>query len=140
VETLIIERSYFKDATMGLMYVKGRDNPVWNTIERPDLNNQPFESCIPEGEYVVKPYSSDKYPDVWEVQNVKNRSKILFHHGNWALDVKGCIAVGLGCGYMHLNGNPEKAVYSSKNAIRQIKDVIGYPSNFKLIIKGKNYV
>lgn len=140
MHTLFIDRNYFKDCTTGVMTVLGLNYPIWHTMEKPDLDNKPFESCIPEGEYIVKPYSSKKYPDVWEVQDVDGRTLILFHWGNWEHDVKGCIAVGMGAGYIHYNGKPKKAIYSSRSAIRQMKEILGYPSMFKLIIRGNYYV
>lgn len=83
--------AYGPQATLGRLTV--RDRTFW-TVERPWLGNKPFESCIPEGVYQCKPYSSAKYPNTWELQDVPERSKILIHAGNYAQDVQGCIAVG----------------------------------------------
>ncbi|MCX2780412.1 DUF5675 family protein [Microbulbifer thermotolerans] len=83
--------AYGPDATLGRLVVG--DETFW-TVERPWLGNKPFESCIPEGVYRCLPYSSAKFPDVWELQDVPGRSKILIHVGNYASDVVGCIAVG----------------------------------------------
>lgn len=132
---LVLKRSYFNDATIGYLFPLGKDNPLWHTIERPDLDNQRNISCIPEGVYEVKPYSSEKYPEVWEVQNVKDRSKILFHWGNWTSDTDGCVIVGMGSGYMHNQGVNGKAVYNSRAAIANMKHVLGYPSTFNLYIR-----
>jgi hypothetical protein len=65
------------------------------TVERPWINNEPYVSCIPEGEYLALPYSSEKYPDTFELQNVPGRTKILFCHiGNYPKNVQGCFALG----------------------------------------------
>ena len=127
---LILERNYFNDATIGVLRIEGKDNPIWFTIERPDLNNQNNISCIPECTYKVAPYSSDKFPDVWEVKDVPNRTKILIHQANWASDVKGCIGVGESLGYIN-----KKAVTNSKKTIQAIKNTIGYPSEFELVVR-----
>jgi hypothetical protein len=55
----------------------------------------PFKSCIPEGVYQAEKYSSPKYPDVWELKDVPERTHILIHAANWAKDVQGCIGPGM---------------------------------------------
>jgi hypothetical protein len=45
---------------------------------------------------MCEPYSSKKFPEVWEVMDVMNREKILIHKGNIAAHTLGCILVGLG--------------------------------------------
>jgi RHS repeat-associated protein len=49
---------------------------------------------INEGTYDVLPYSSTKYPDNYELQDVEGRSKILIHVGNTAADTEGCLLCG----------------------------------------------
>lgn len=66
-----------------------------NTIELPNKGNQQNISCIPTGTYSVIPYSSEKFPNVYQVQNVPNRDKILIHIANTVGDLLGCIGVGL---------------------------------------------
>ncbi len=135
VKDLVLKRSYFQDATIGHLFPLGQDNPLWFTIEPPDLDNKKNISCIPEGVYEVKPYSSVKYPDVWELQNVHNRTKILIHVGNWVSDTDGCILIGTSTGYLQHSRSCEKAVKSSKQAIKELKEYLGYPSTFKLYIR-----
>jgi len=56
-------------------------------------NNQRNISCIPNGEYTLKKYSSLRHPSTFEVVGIKNRSKILFHTANKAsTELQGCIA------------------------------------------------
>lgn len=79
----------------GALIVNGK--PVCVTTERPWLDNKPRESCIPAGLYSCVKFSGEKYKDVWELQNVPNRSAILIHQGNVAMkDSLGCILVGKG--------------------------------------------
>lgn len=118
----LVRYLYDEEATMGELLIGHR---VYQTIERPWLNNIPFKSCIPEGEYLVKAYSSKKFPDVWELQDVPGRSKILIHVANFATDVHGCIGVGLGkSGHM---------VLDSKKAINQLRGLL--PEEFRLRIR-----
>ena len=51
-------------------------------------------SSIPAQQYTCRRYSSDTYPDTWEVCNVPGRSYILFHSGNVITHTAGCILVG----------------------------------------------
>ena len=90
---MILERYFYGPlATMGRLLFDGEE--VW-TIERPWLGNKPFESCIPDGHYLLKPFSGTKFKDVWELQNVPGRTHILIHSANWAHQLHGCIAPGI---------------------------------------------
>jgi len=133
---LILKRTKFNDAVIGTLSVLGQDNPVWHTLELPDKDNQRNISCIEAGTYLVKPYSSKKYKDVWEVQNVKGRSNILIHIGNFTNDTEGCILIGTDAGYMYNNdtGSIEKSVKSSGAAIEELREVTKYPNEFNLLI------
>lgn len=111
--------AYGPHATLGRLVVEGH---TFFTVERPWLGNRPFESCIPQGVYAVEAYSSPKYPDVWELQEVPGRSKILIHAGNWASDVQGCIAVGMGL--------RDWGVSSSRVAMAKLQELL--PERFTL--------
>ena len=127
---LILKRTYFNDATIGTLCILGEDNPVWHTLELPNLDNQKNKSCIPEVCYEVKPYSSKNYPNVWELQNVHGRTNILIHVGNFTSNTEGCILIGTGAGYMR----DEKAVTNSRVAIEQLREKTDYPNKFNLYI------
>jgi hypothetical protein len=90
---------------------------ICKTLENPWLNNQPFISCIPAGKYIVKKYSSHKYPDVWELQNVDGRSKILIHNGNLEKHTQGCILVGATWGFI----DEELAVLNSNATLNRLR-------------------
>ena len=80
------------EGTFGvLLYMK---IPFCVTLEREWLGNQTSISCIPDGEYVCERVNSPKFGNTFEVINVPNRSKILFHKGNLMMDSHGCIIVG----------------------------------------------
>jgi len=99
----------FGDRTLGRLKID--DLELW-TIERPWLNNVPFKSCIPTGQYKVKRTNSPRFgPDTWQVQDVPDRTHILFHVANTSADVVGCIGCGISL-YPDLNGvgNSRKAM------------------------------
>jgi len=64
------------------------------TLELPDLSNRPNISCIPAGQYLCERTDSPRFGETFEVQDVPNRSHILFHPGNVIRDTEGCILVG----------------------------------------------
>ena len=88
---LELSRTYFPDGTNGILECKGK--LICLTIELPWKNNETKVSCIPEGKYFIKKRYSKKFQWHLEVLDVKNRSLILFHSANNALqELNGCIA------------------------------------------------
>ncbi|MFV8344645.1 DUF5675 family protein [Flavobacterium sp. ZB4P13] len=88
---LILSRTYFPDGTNGILECEGKF--ICKTIELPWKNNETKVSCISEGKYFIKKRYSKKFQWHLEVLDVKNRSLILFHHANNALqELNGCIA------------------------------------------------
>lgn len=86
-----ITRTYFPDGTNGILECEGKF--ICNTIELPWKKNETKVSCIPEGKYFIKKRYSKKIQWHLEVFDVKNRSLILFHPANNALqELNGCIA------------------------------------------------
>jgi len=93
-------RHYRKEATTGVL-ITSNGKKICQTLERPNFNNQKDNpntpqnesSCIPEGTYFCKKYSSKKYPDTWEITGVKGRDSILFHCANYISELLGCIAI-----------------------------------------------
>ena len=68
--------------------------PFAVSLELPDRGNQPFISCVNPGEYFLKRYSSTKYPNVWQLVDVKGRDLVLTHWGSFLKDTQGCILIG----------------------------------------------
>ena len=91
--------------------------PILVTLEHPWKGNQPFISSIPLGEYLLKRYSSQKYPLVWEVCDVKNRDRVLLHWGNFLKDTQGCIL--LGEKFSDINGDGIVDIGESKNIAKE---------------------
>jgi hypothetical protein len=86
-----LTRTYFPDGTNGTIQSEGK--VICNTIELPWKRNEKRVSCIPEGKYFIKKRYSQKFKWHLEVVDVENRSLILFHPANNALqELNGCIA------------------------------------------------
>lgn len=85
--------------------------------------NETKVSCIPEGKYFIKKRYSKKFQWQLEINNVENRSLILFNPANNALqELNGCIAPvtklsGPGLGLMS-----RKAFSKLKNLVYPILD------------------
>ena len=113
---VFLTRTYFPDGTNGTLVYEGKF--ICYTIELPWKQNETKVSCIPEGEYFISKRFSKKFQWHLEVLDVKNRSFILFHPANNALqELKGCIAPvtklsGPGLGLM------------SRKAFTQLKDLV----------------
>lgn len=115
---LTLSRTYFPDGTNGKL--ESEDKFICNTIELPWNENQPKVSCIPEGKYFIKKRYSSKFKWHMEIADVPNRSLILLHPANNAMqELLGCIAPvtklsGSGLGLM------------SRKAFTKMKDLV-YP-------------
>jgi hypothetical protein len=118
---LILSRTYFPDGTNGKLECEGK--LICKTIELPWKMNETKVSCIPEGKYFIKKRYSKKFHWHLEINNVENRSLILFHPANNALqELNGCIAPvtklsGPGLGLMS-----RKAFSKLKNLVYPILD------------------
>ena len=90
-----IYRSYLPFGTFGELWTD--DGFHCFTVERPWLDNKPFESCIPEGAYLANriTYSTKtRGMDTFELQDVPDRTSIQIHHGNFPRNYQGCIGIG----------------------------------------------
>jgi hypothetical protein len=104
----------YSNATFGVLAVDGL--PKYVTLERPWLGNEKKISCIPAGSYKLKQKFSPRFGATYEVEDVNNRSHILFHAGNTVEASLGCILVGTFFG--RLNGKP--GILRSKDAFESL--------------------
>lgn len=131
--------AYLPTCTLGWL---DADNIKLATIERPWIPNTVGpggarrESCVPDGTYLVRPHTSDKFPDTYALVNPQlgvwyqpddmptgqswGRSAILIHSGNRVTDVIGCIAVGI----RHSMTSAEHLVLESKKALDQLRQIL----------------
>lgn len=105
--------------------------PFALTLEPPWRNNKVKVSCIPPGEYLCNTVNSSLHGFTFEVNQVENRTHILFHTGNIGKNTKGCILVGEQ--YEPLNGAP--AVLASAKGYKEFMFLLRGEEMFKLTIK-----
>lgn len=112
-----ITRSYFDDCTIGRLEI---DCFKCFTLELPDLNNQVNISCIPEGIYKGTYIKSPSLGECIDIMDVKGRTYIRIHAGNYTSQIKGCILVG--DGIRHLNGDNIPDITNSKYTLSILLD------------------
>ena len=133
INLLLIRDTFTDESTIGELFLNSER--FCDTLELPYRDNQRSVSCIPTGSYKVRM----RYPresatrDYLHllVQEVKDRSYILFHKGNTAKDTRGCILVG--------QGSQQDIVQNSALAMDLLmKEIINLGgTNINLIIKNK---
>ena len=133
INLLLIRDTFSKESTIGELFINGER--ICDTLENSWQDNQRNISCIPEGVYPVRlrlprESATRDYLHLL-VEDVENRSYILFHRGNSAKDTRGCILVGL--------GSQQDTVNNSTLAMDLlIKEIINLGGeNINLIIKNK---
>lgn len=89
---LKLERFCYDKGTFGHLFLPSGE--VLCTVEKPWMDNAPFKSCIPIGVYDVehRRFNRGGY-DALEIMDVKKRTHILFHIGNYVENVVGCVGV-----------------------------------------------
>lgn len=113
-------------ATLGVLKLNEEHCPIY-TLELPWRENKADISCIPEGSYKVTPYSSEKFPDVYQINNVAGRDFILLHVGNTPADTHGCVLLGKAVNSL------TPMVSNSQIALDLLKSLVGN-SEFTLIV------
>jgi hypothetical protein len=103
---------------------------TFHTLELPWKENKRRISCIPAYTYTVKKRWSEKYGWHLHITNVKGRTWILMHFGNFYTDILGCILAGNN--HVDINNDGLKDITSSKKIMRLIMELV--PENFKLQI------
>ncbi|AUR90886.1 hypothetical protein NVP1151O_45 [Vibrio phage 1.151.O._10N.222.46.B1] len=120
--TYTLKRRYFDHGTYSELLFKG--DVICVTVEKPDRNNAPSISCIPEGEYRLIPHESPKFGYCYALEAKTLgvgiysglRTHILIHKGNTPSDVLGCIVPGVGFGFV----GGEWAVLNSTKAFTDL--------------------
>jgi len=112
--------------TLGILTAKGQTfatiEPAWN-------GNTRGISCIPEGEYFIRNHNSPRHNecvkvfDIDKVNEVKGRSDILIHRGNYVSDSRGCIILGERF-HAHTNLNEGNyRVSRSREAVEALRNI-----------------
>jgi len=133
INLLLIRDTFSKLSVLGELFLNGER--MCDTLENPWIDNQRNISCIPEGEYEVRirlprESATRDYLHLL-VQDVPDRSYILFHRGNYPKDTEGCILVGLGSQQDFVSNS----VLAMDLLIKEILNLGG--TNINLIIKNK---
>ncbi|MBT3642447.1 hypothetical protein HN604_02970 [archaeon] len=110
----ILERNKItSSSTIGNLYHDSNSNGIIDdadthlayTLELPWKNNNRNISSIPEGTYEVSKRKSPKFKTHFKVADVKGRSDILIHAGNYPRDTAGCILVGDSAGNNYVSSS-----------------------------------
>tara|TARA_R110000765_G_scaffold90064_1_gene171608 strand:+ start:148 stop:552 length:405 start_codon:yes stop_codon:yes gene_type:complete len=81
-----------ENGTFGVLLDEGM--PFAVTLEPEWKDNQKNISCIPSGEYICNDTNSVRFGYTFQIDQVPDRTHILFHCGNFTKDTKGCILIG----------------------------------------------
>lgn len=105
-------------------------------LELPWKNNQRKISCIPEGIYIVRPRTSERFGQHFHVatygeSEVLGRTAILQHKGNFHKDILGCQLPGMGMSDINKDGLHD--VTGSGDALKAIQRIA--PNGYIMIIK-----
>ncbi len=130
--------SSYRDGTFGVL-LDGHV-PFALTLEPPWVDNQPYKSCIPNGEYLCKRINSPKFGDTFEITDVTGRTHIVFHKGNYGRyslhqtsDTQGCVLVG----EQFAAFTPHKAALAASRAgFLEFMDRLKDTDEFNLTISG----
>jgi len=133
---LLIRDCFSEKSVLGKLYCNGEF--ISHTLELAWKNNQKNVSCIPRGEYkcrvrLARESASREYVHLI-IEDVENRSYVLFHRGNVPSDSKGCILTGT-----HRAGEPDK-ILESKIAHTYLMDYLlknQLSENINLTIKNR---
>ena len=133
---LLIRDTFTDKSVMGKLYCNGEF--IAHTLELPWKDNQKSVSCIPGGRYncrvrLARESATRDYVHLL-IQDVENRSYILFHRGNYPSDSRGCILTGT-----HRAQVPDK-IFDSKIAHTYLMDYIlgnQLSKTISLIIKNR---
>jgi hypothetical protein len=129
-------RTYKLNATYSNAFiVDGHGTNIFNyhILELPWRDNKRSVSCIPEGEYVVvkmKPTEKRPYVYFW-IKDVKGRSGILMHRGNYTRQILGCQLPGEKFIDLDKDGMPDIA--NTTGTLQKMAEIL--PDKFILEIK-----
>jgi len=147
----LVRWAYGPTFTLGVLYGDGvrlvtLERPWIPDPDNPMLAGEPHVSCVPDGEYIVRPHVSEKYPTDRHAYSLENpalgvyystpipagqkygRTAVLIHNANYVRQLEGCIAVG-----MHHNYTVEPTVQESVPAMRILRAVLGRAQHSLLI-------
>ena len=130
MEVLVKRVDMTDEYTYGILYIDGVRFCV--TLERPYLDNRRNVSCIPFGRYKCKlVYSPSFKKELYEVQDVRGRTNILMHNGNYIDSSAGCLLLGEHFGIL----KNKIAILDTNKTLRLFMANLSDYKEFNLIIK-----
>jgi len=139
--------------TLSTVYID--DNTFCYAIEQNWQDNQPFVSCVPDGEYVLDEFHSGRYGHTFALVNAgknvyankadgfleKDRYACLLHKANWSHELQGCIAFGqdIRCGKKSDKFSNQLMVTNSRVTTNTILDMLKDSENNMMEIHRKQY-
>lgn len=149
--------AYLERVTLGVIQLP--DVRIF-TIERPwlpdaqspeNIAGLPERSCVPEGNYLLEPHHSARFPNVYALVNpalhvwhyavppgVKGRAGILIHAGNDVSAVVGCIAVGMRCESSQYAPGGYR-ILDSQRALQKVRDYLQSSGDRALEVRHGHY-
>ncbi|MFV0481342.1 MAG: DUF5675 family protein [Campylobacteraceae bacterium] len=130
---LLIREKENNKQTLGKLQLFENEAMIFEcyTLELPWRDNKPNISCIPTGEYKVKPRISNKYGKHFYLEGTKPRTHILIHAGNFYTQTEGCIL--LGKTLSHINDDGELDIGQSQSTLNELLKLA--PNGFDLTIE-----
>lgn len=132
----VIRTYYNRDYTKGVMLVNGVFFGYTLEPQRKGSNEaSSLNRCIEAGKYVAEyEYSAKFKKHLIELKNVRNRTEIKIHSGNFRSDTRGCILVGLRSGV--------GCVLDSRLAVDMLNSMAknAKNSNVKIEVEVKEYL
>ena len=133
INLLILRDTFTEKSTIGRLFLNGE--LLCDTLELPYRDNQKSISSIPIGEYKVRLRTAREsatrdYLHLL-IEDVKDRSYVLVHAGNFPKDTRGCILVGVGAEQDRVNNSR----LAMDLLVKEILNLGG--TNINLIIKNK---
>lgn len=150
---LILRRDYNgDDCTLGhLSFSTPAEDFTCHTIERPWIptplsrGGLSGKSCVPPGIYRLECHSSEAHPKTWALVNSeldvihypdRNRPNarclVLIHVANYARELRGCIAPGMGT---MIDSSGDRMVTKSGMAMLTIKRLLPHTDEHRLEIR-----
>lgn len=142
---LLVRHAYLPEVTLGWLFMgelklATLEEPWSRDPDGPGGQRREAgkpESCIPDGSYIVRPHTSQHYPNgVFSLSNpilgvyapgtrpnaqTYGRNAILIHSGNTTEDTLGCVLIGT----THAIDEGRRVVHGSRAALGMLKALLG---------------
>lgn len=123
------------------------DDSIFYTVEKEWLNNQPYISCIPAGDYRLENHDSAGHPQTYAMVNHdlgvyhyedsdSTRFACLIHVANYPHEVVGCIGPGLTLTQELPKG---LGVTNSGNSMNKLRELLPRDEDHTITIAWRNY-